>query len=191
MSADVPVPEEFRERVLDAACDELIRWGMDRFSILALADRHGLDPERIHQHWPNAESLVLEALLYWPGTERFDIPDTGSLHTDLLALATWMAGYVSSERGRSLQLAHVIANPNLPTARIRREAWRVRSDSLRVVLERARQRGELRPGVDALSVLELLFAPINMRELFTGEPVDEQYCRTLADLICHAVVPAR
>jgi AcrR family transcriptional regulator len=191
MSADVPVPEEFRKRVLDAASDELIRWGMDRFSILALADRHRLDPDLIHQYWPNAEQLVLEALLYWPSTEGFEIPDTGALHTDLLALATWMAGYVSSEPGRSLQLAHVIANPNLPTARIRREVWRVRSDSLGIVVERARERGELRAGVDALSVLELLFAPIHMRELFTGEPVDEQYCRTLAELVCRAVVPAR
>jgi hypothetical protein len=89
-----------------------------------------------------------------------------------------------------LQLAHIIANPNLPTARIRKEAWRARSDNLRVVVERARERGELRDGVDALSLLELLFAPINMRELFTGEPVDEEYCRNLAELVCRAVATA-
>ncbi|SPM36071.1 TetR family transcriptional regulator [Mycobacterium rhizamassiliense] len=190
MSADVPVPEDFRKRVLDAACDELIRWGVDRFSIVALADRHGLDPELIQQHWPTADRLVLEVLLGWPSTERFELPDTGLLHTDLLALATWMADYVTSETGRGLQLAHIIANPNLPTARIRKEAWRARSDNLRVVVERARERGELRDGVDALSLLELLFAPINMRELFTGEPVDEEYCRNLAELVCRAVATA-
>jgi hypothetical protein len=52
-SAAGPLPEELRERVLAAAYDELIRWGIDRFSIVALADRHGLDPGAIRQQWGN------------------------------------------------------------------------------------------------------------------------------------------
>ena len=45
----------------------------------------------------------------------------------------------------------------------------------------------MRPDVDHFTVLELLFAPINMRALYTGEPVDETYCRTVADLVYRAV----
>lgn len=98
-----------------------------------------------------------------------------------------MASYLSSQSGRGLQLAHVIGNPDLPTTQIRRAVWRVRSDLLRIVVERARHRGELRDGVDDLTVLELLFAPIHMRELFTGEPVDDEYCRTVSELVFRAV----
>jgi len=116
-------------------------------------------------------------------------PDTGSLRGDLLALAVRMARYVQSDIGRSLQVAHIIGNPDLPSAHVRRAVWRARSSRLRVVVDRARERGELREGVDALTVLELLFAPINKRALFTGEPVDDDYCRTVSELVWRAVTP--
>jgi hypothetical protein len=186
-SADASASDEFRESVLVAAYDELTRWGIDRFSIVALADRHGLDMALIQRHWANAERLVLDVLLDMPNRERIAPPDTGSLRNDLFALALGMASYVSSEIGRSLQVTHLIENPNLPTADIRRAVWRARSGSLRIVFDRARDRGEMLDGVDPLTALELLFAPINMRELFTGEPVDEHYCRTVADLVYRAV----
>jgi hypothetical protein len=86
-----------------------------------------------------------------------------------------------------LQVTHVIGNPDLPSAQVRWAIWRARSGKLRVVLDRARERGELRDGVDALTVLELLFAPINMRALFTGEPLDDEYCRTVSELVWRAV----
>jgi AcrR family transcriptional regulator len=183
------MPEDVRERVLAAAYDELTRWGIDRFSIVSLADRHGLDPALIRQRWGNEERLILD-VFRWPKKEMAP-PDTGSLRTDLLLLAAGMARYVHSEMGRSLQVTHMIGNPHLPSAQIRQAVWRARSGSLRIVVDRARERGELIDGVDALTVLELLFAPINMRALFTGEPVDDDYCRTISELVWRAVTPVR
>ena len=188
-SADGSMPEEVRERVLTAAYDELTRWGIDRFSIVSLADRHGLDPAVIRQQWGNAERLMLDVLLAWPSRE-ITAPDTGSLRTDLLALAVGMARYLHSDVGRRLHVTHLIENPDLPRVEIRRAVWRARAGSLRIVVERARQRGELRDGVDAPTVLELLFAPIKMRALFTGEPVDDDYCRTVSELVWRAVTPS-
>ncbi|ORW87990.1 TetR family transcriptional regulator [Mycobacterium sp. IEC1808] len=180
------MPEDFRERVLAAAYDELTRWGIDRFRILSLADRHRLDPAAIRQEWGDEDSLMLEVFLAWPSRE-VTAPDTGSLRTDLFALAAGMTYYVNSEIGRRLQITHIIDNPDLPSARIRREIWRARAETHRVVVDRARERGELRDGVDALTVLELLFAPINMRALFTGEPVDDEYCRIISELVWRAI----
>jgi hypothetical protein len=180
------MPQEVRERVLAAAYDELTRWGIDRFRILSPADRHGLDPTAIRQQWANEDSLMLEVFLAWPSKE-VTAPDTGSIRTDLFALAAGMAYYLNSEVGRRLQITHIIDNPDLPSARIRREVWRARSGILRIVVDRARQRGEIRDGVDPLTVLELLFAPINMRALFTGEPVDDDYCRIISELVWRAI----
>src|ERR1700744_1428240 len=185
--ADRSVPDEFREQVLAAAYDELTRWGIDRFSIVALADRHRLHPVVIRQQWGSEEGLVIDVLLHLPNTERITPPDLGSLRSDLWALAVGMGAYVQSDIGRSLQVTHVIGNPDLPTARIRQAVWRARSDRRRVVFERARERGELLDGIDDLTVLEMLFAPINMRALFTGEPVDEDYCRPISELVWRAV----
>jgi Tetracyclin repressor-like, C-terminal domain len=185
-SNDHSMPEEVRERVLAAAYDELTRWGIDRFHILSLADRHGLDPAAIRREWDNEERLMLEVFLAWPG-KGVTAPDTGSTGTDLYALAAGMAYYLNTEIGRRLQVTHIIDNPDLPSARIRREVWRARAGTLRIVVDRARQRGELRDGIDPLTVLELLFAPINMRALFTGEPVDDDYCRTISELVLRAI----
>jgi hypothetical protein len=102
-----------------------------------------------------------------------------------------MAHYVDSQVGRSLQVKHVIGNPDLPTAQIRQALWRARSDRLRSVFDRARERGELIDGVDADTVLELQFAPINMRALFTGGVLDDDYCRTIAELVWRAVTPSK
>lgn len=73
---------------------------------------------------------------------------------------------------------------------IRRKIWQMRASRLAVVFDRARERGELRDEVEATTALELLFAPINMRALFTGEPIDDRYCRTVGDLVWRAIAVA-
>ncbi|MDT5347112.1 MAG: hypothetical protein QOH91_399 [Mycobacterium sp.] len=37
----------------------------------------------------------------------------------------------------------------------------------------------------------MLFAPINMRALFTGGVLDDDYCRTIAELVWRAVTPSK
>lgn len=178
--------EELR-RIMEAARDELVKWGIDRFSVSTMADRHGLDPAVIRKHWGDCPNrLILDVLARWPG-EDMAPPDSGDLRTDLYWLATGMANYLDSEPGRTLQMAHLIEDQKLPSVDLRRTAWRLRAGTVRVVLDRARLRGELRDGVDVFIALEMLFAPINMRVLFTGELVDDDYCRSVSDLVWHAV----
>jgi hypothetical protein len=105
-------PETVRKRALAAAYHELKRWGIDRFSVVPVADNHGLNLGGIRQQWDNDERLMLDVFLSWP-TNAITAPDTGSLRTDLLALAAGMASYVNSEIGPRLQIAHLIENPNL------------------------------------------------------------------------------
>lgn len=180
-----PTPE-FRERVHAAAREELTRWGIDRFSIMALADRNGLSVHEILTFWADESALIIDVLLDGSGRQTA-APDTGSLRDDLFALATGMAAYVSSDQGHQIQGSHLIGEPFLDGIEIRRTLWRVRAQRLSDVFARARERGELRDGVDPAVVLELLLAPVNMRALFTGEPIDEPYCRQVADLVWHAI----
>ncbi len=180
-----PTPE-FRDRVHAAAREELTRWGIDRFSIMALAHRNGLPVVDIRQFWADEAALIIDVLL--DGTGRQAVaPDTGSLRDDLYAVAADMAAYVSSDRGHKIQGSHLIGEYFADGIEIRRTLWRVRSQRLSVVFERAHERGELRAGVDAATTLEMLLAPINMRALFTGEAIDESYCRQLADLVWQAI----
>ncbi len=184
MVAEDTTPVEELDRVLDAVREELSRWGIDRFDVAATTERHGLDPALVAQHWPDSTSLVLAALAQRPDDTP---PDSGSLLEDLYLLAVGMAALVGSGEGPKLHGAHLITDPYLGTVEIRRAAWRARADSLRVVFDRAHEREEIRSGVNPETSLEMLFAPINMRILYTGETVTDEYCRTLADMVFRSI----
>ena len=186
MAGEQPMGEDERARVVAAVQDELGRWGIDRFNIAAMAHRHGLDADEIHRHWPDAESLVLDALANRPG-DHTPLPDTGSLREDMFVLAVRMAQLLSSESGRKLHGGHLISDADFADVEVRQNAWRARAARLSPIFERARERGEIRDGVEPTTVLELLFAPINMRALYTGEAVDDEYCRTVSELVFCAV----
>lgn len=188
MGGEQPFGEDERARVVAAVHDELGRWGIDRFNVAAMAHRHGLDVDQIRRHWPDAESLILEALADRPG-DHAPLPDTGSLREDMFELALRMAQLLDSESGRRLHGGHLIADTEFADVELRRNAWRARAARLSPIFERARVRGEMRDGVESTLVLELLFAPINMRALYTGEAVDDEYCRTVSELVFHAVTP--
>ncbi|MDA2891947.1 TetR-like C-terminal domain-containing protein [Mycolicibacterium sp. BiH015] len=174
------------ERIVAAVHDELARWGIDRFDVGAMAHRHGLDVEAIQLRWPDPEVLILEALAHRPG-DNAPPPDTGSLRTDLFEMAVRMATMVTSADGRKLHGGHLIGDVEIASMDVRRSAWLARAATLDVVFERARQRGEISDAVDSHLVLELLFAPINMRALYTGMPVDDDYCTTIADMVYRAI----
>ena len=186
MASDPSLTDAEKSRIFAAVHQELAQWGIDRFNVGALAHRHGLDLETIEKHWPDPEFLILDALARRPGDEE-SLPDTGSLRTDLFELATRMAAMVTSDDGRKLHGGHLIGDAYITSIEVRQAAWRARAASLDAVFERARQRGEFRADVDYSTVLELLFAPINMRALYTGDPVDDNYCRTVSDLVYRAV----
>ncbi len=180
------VPAELRERVLAAGIDELTHWGIERFSVGALAARHGLDVSEILHYWGSGQRLALDLLLRWDGRQNVT-PDTGALRSDLKALALIVAGYVNTPVGRSLLRALVLEDHMLYSDDTRMTFWQVRLGTLRTVFVRAGERGELREGVELLPAVQLLVAPINVRALYTAEPVDDEYCAAVADLVWHAV----
>src|SRR5208337_3396725 len=80
------VPEDVRARVMPAVLDELARWGVERFSIEALAGRHHLDAAMVYRYWGGRQGLIFDAVL--ADVEALSsLTDTGSLRGDLLALA--------------------------------------------------------------------------------------------------------
>jgi AcrR family transcriptional regulator len=182
---DPSVPQELRERVLAACLDELSRWGIERFSVGALAARHGIDEALIRQYWGDRQRVALDLLLSWDGTNV--AVDTGSLRGDLRALAMSLARNVNNVRGRSLLRSLVLEDRVSYVDETRSMFWAGRFNTLRIVFDRAAERGELRDDVELLAAVQLLTGPINVRGLYTVEPIEDQYCETVADLVWHAV----
>src|SRR5689334_21662736 len=93
---DQRIPADIRARVMPAALDELSRWGVERFSIEAMAERHRLDPAMIHRYWGGRQRLIVDAVL--ADAETFSsVTDTGSLRADLLVLARKLTDRINTE----------------------------------------------------------------------------------------------
>ncbi len=181
------VPADVWADVMPAVLDELARWGVERFSIEALAERHRLDPALIYLHWGDRQQLIVDAAL----TDMADLAsqtDTGSLRTDLLALARTVAERVNTDRGRTFLRALVMSRTGPHDHETRIRFWRARFAVARGIVDRARERGELRDGVDPVAAVQIVLAPLNVRALYSDEAVDDDYCRSIADMAWHALV---
>jgi AcrR family transcriptional regulator len=185
---DEPVPADIRAQVMPAALDELARWGVERFSIEAMAERHRLDPAMIYRYWGDRQGLIIDAAL--ADAQALSLAtDTGSLRGDLMALARNVTARINSEDGRTfLRALAMDRRGHHHDEKTRMMFWQARFEIVRAVIDRARQRGELREGVSTLAAVQILMAPLNVRALYSDAAVDDDYCVQIADLTWHALV---
>ena len=182
-----PVPAEIRARVMPAVLDELVRWGVERFSVEAMADRHHLDAAMVYRYWGNRQRLIVDAAL--ADVQSFgSATDTGSLRGDLLALARGVTNRINTEVGRTFLRALVMDRRGYHDEETRTRFWSAQFAVVRAVVDRARARGELREGVNTLAAVQIVMAPLNIRALYSDAPVDDDYCLAIADMAWHALV---
>lgn len=113
--------------------------------------------------------------------------DTGSLRTDLQALARCVADRVNSEVGRTYLRALAISRRGPHDDDTRTKFWAARFAVVRGVVDRARERGELREGVNPLAAVQIVMAPLNIRALYTDAVIGDDYCAAIAGLAWHAL----
>jgi AcrR family transcriptional regulator len=181
-----PVPPDIRSRVMPAVLDELARWGVERFSVEALAERHHLDRALIYRYWGGRQHLIVDAALADVETLSAGT-DTGSLRGDLHALARNTTNRINNDVGRTFLRALVMNRRGPHDEDTRMMVWRARFDVVRAVLDRARERGELREGVSTVAAMQIVLAPLNIRALYSDTPVDDKYWAAIADMAWHAL----
>jgi len=181
------VPADIRARVMPAVLHELTRWGVERFSVEALAERHNLDAAMVYRHWGNRQRLIVDAALADVETWS-SATDTGSLRGDLAALARNVTDRINAEIGRTFLRALVMDHRRgYHDDETRMMFWRAQFAVVRSVVDRARERGELREGVNTLAAVQLVLAPLNIRALYSDAAVDDDYCAAIADMAWHAL----
>ncbi|MBS9534092.1 TetR/AcrR family transcriptional regulator [Mycobacterium sp. M1] len=164
-----------------AALRLLAERGYDDFTVEVVAARVGVNKTTIYRWWPSKEALLGAALLDSEAL-YFDMPDTGSLRGDLLALAEHVAGLLVANTAvvtaifgaaqRKPQLAELLHD--FSADRLARE---------RPIFERAVQRGELPPDVDPKTVMDLLDGAIWFRVLVRGEQIPPGFLAAIVDAI--------
>ncbi|HSJ15757.1 MAG TPA: TetR/AcrR family transcriptional regulator [Longimicrobiales bacterium] len=178
--------EKVRAAVLAATLEELGGAGYAALTVENVAQRAGVHKTTVYRRWKDRENLVVDALSEQIALE-IPIPDTGAIATDLRELARGFVRWATSVSGQAV-LAAVLSDalriPEVVAARRRIFGDRLRRAEQ--VIRRAVERGELPSDVDPAEVIKAMVAPLYLRLLITGEPLD----RASADHAARAALAA-
>jgi AcrR family transcriptional regulator len=181
--------EHVRRTVLAAAFEELAENGFEGATVTGVAKRSGVHETTVYRRWVTRENLFVAALLE-RSADTIPAPDTGTTRGDLLAIVRGVIGYLRSPGGAAVLRAAMLTVDDA-YAQARESFWAGRLDALSPVVARGIERGDLRAGIDARLLLEMLVAPLHGRLLFTGEPIDDGLAEQLVDLVFYgAAAPA-
>ena len=130
--------------VLDAAWSELIGGGYAGFTMEAVAARARTSRPVLYRRWPNRANLAIAAVRHIMHKHPLNIPDTGKVRGDLIALLQQF----SKERALfaafiSLQMGEYFSETNTSLADLRASLLQGNHSQLDTVLARGVDRGEI------------------------------------------------
>lgn len=182
-----PRSADAHDAILSAAIALVREVGYDDVTVEAIADRAGVGKATIYRRWPSKEPLVTEAI--GRIVSVIPIPDTGTLRGDLRRLMR-SAAHMYGDPATRLLLSGLIA----AMARSESIGIAVRSgfvatwrNAVGQVVERAAARGDLRRGVDAHFVNDLVSGPLLHRFLIEGREIDEAFTRRVVDAVARGL----
>lgn len=157
---------------LSAAARILLEEGYEALGHRQVALAAGIADTTVYRRWPSKAELVLATIQYMANV-AIVVPDLGSFELDLRALADQVIAYLSQSAIAQMVSALVAALAHVDGAEeARRAFWQGRFAGAAVIVERAKVRGEVPLDVDPIEVIETMAAPIYLRLLITGGPLD-------------------
>lgn len=165
------------QAILAATLDVLAADGYAGFTMAAVIAKSGVSSATLYRRWQTKHDLVAAALASLHH-EIVDI-DTGSLEGDVGAMVREIADAIAVRRDDlteqvSIALRH---NPEFSTA-IREKFHVPRLAVLDRILDRARDRGELGPGLRANVAISFISGPLHHRVHVLGEAVTPAFLRS-------------
>jgi AcrR family transcriptional regulator len=178
-----PRGDSFVQTVLDATLAELADGGYESLSIPGIAEKANANKTSLYRRWPSKDDLIRDALLsVMP--QSADIPNTGHLQGDLLALARSVASFTQSRAGIAI-IRIMLAQGQHSQLRAMAEAayGEAGKQGPWLVMQRAQQRGELKPGTDPSLILFTLAGGVMHRVFVERRPADDAFVERLVGLI--------
>jgi len=161
-----------RRAVLAATLAEVAETGYAALTVERVAQRAGVHKTTIYRRWPDLEALVTDAVGDLADA-TLNLPDTGDIDIDLQAFTRALVAFLDSPTGRGL-LGLLISDaarlPRVAQARHEFLASRFRSAMPRVAAAVAA--GQLPRNVDPGELIKAAIAPLYLRIVLTGEPLD-------------------
>jgi AcrR family transcriptional regulator len=158
--------------VLAAAIEELSVHDYADISVESIAARAGVHKTTVYRRWGSKVEIIRQALAD-AASAHIQVPDTGSVESDLLLLAQAVRGVLSGPRGAITTALIVGALSSAELAGVMRQFWEVRLEAISVIIDRAVRRGELPAGTDPAALMRTMSAPLFYQLLVAQVPVTE------------------
>ncbi|MFI6041644.1 TetR/AcrR family transcriptional regulator [Nocardia sp. NPDC051321] len=173
--------EELERAILSATLEELAAVGYSGLTMERVANRARTSKTVLYRRWAGRAELVMDACKVG-GMSNIDVPDTGSLRTDVIALLRQMSDTMDSPFGGIMRglLAEMTRDPELGRL-IRERVHKAGPTSIRSVLERAVERGEVDRAVVDSRRATVATDLLRNHFLLFGTPVDDEVIREIVD----------
>jgi AcrR family transcriptional regulator len=171
--------------ILAATVELLEEHGYRKLTIDAIAARAGVGKQTIYRWWPNKAAVVMEAYIA-AGESRVPEPDTGSLVGDLESiLVPVFAQNKVYDQGTALANKSMMAEAQLDPAFHQvygtlHASWR---GPLLNVLDRAKDRGQLRPDADSAALVDMMLGASWYRVLLEHAPLDAAFAHEIIRVV--------
>lgn len=130
--------------ILDAGWDQLVSDGYPNFTFEAVADRAQTGKAVLYRRWPDKQALLRAVLTHHSFETPVEIPDTGSLREDVIAML--QAGNRHGDSAAAMlstMLGAYFEDTGTTPAQLRVQLLADRTLSMTQIVERAIERGEL------------------------------------------------
>lgn len=174
------------QEILDATLTVLAETGYDRLTMDAVAAEAKASKATLYRRWSSKPELVVDAVC--SAKEHPPTPDTGTLRGDLLAAYCGLGG-LGDARSMGVLAAVItaMARDEEFAQAYRRDFIGPKQRAMRLVLERAVARGEVRDDVDLDLVAPALPGIVLHRVLLLGEQATPDLVARVIDQI---ILPA-
>lgn len=173
--------------VLEATVELLGETGYADLSVDAIARRAGTSKPAIYRRWPSKAHLVHEAV--FPIGEATELPDTGSLESDVRAMVRRSADVLTTPAASAALtglVGELAADPTLHAALLQRFSG-ILSQGLTDRLVDAVARGEARPDATADELVEAVAGITFFAMLTHGTSLDDAWVQRTATLITRGI----
>jgi AcrR family transcriptional regulator len=171
--------------ITTAVLEAVFEQGLPGVTMEGIARRAGVAKTTIYRRWPNREAMIIEAL----GTiyTQFEAPDTGDVRADLKELVREAArsGLLSLRGTEGVARLIISAAADRRYWRIAMEPW---GRLVRQVLERGRERGQVRREVDTGLAADLVTGAVVFRALDQAGPLGRAFLEGVVDAVLDGIV---
>lgn len=181
------IDEGTRNRILDAALDELRIRGIDSFLIDNVAVRAGVDVKVINGYWHDWRVLLMDAQLT-RHRQQVPTPGNGDLREDLIAYANSLTEASNTPQGRRWFHRNLPNGYDTDFSEVRSDFWSIRFSELVPIMLEAAARGEIRDGIDALWALQAFSASLFYDVIFADHPISQVRANQVIDIFLHGIL---